>query len=124
MANITVNGKTFKSQQDADIYFKQLSEKTPETIRKEKLLIDEKAKEMHNKFMLNSLKQDITLVSVPLGLSYYCYYKKFSLTKGVLTVVLGSGVFAIGAIWWSFNKDRIFSKDTSKEVVLNNRIKK
>jgi hypothetical protein len=40
--------------------------------------------------------------AVPLGLAYFSYYQKYSLTKGIAVVVIGSGIAYTMAIAYAF----------------------
>lgn len=50
------------------------------------------------------LKTTVITSAVPLGLAYYSYNQKFSLTKGVTFIVVGSVVAFFGAIMLSGKK--------------------
>jgi hypothetical protein len=50
------------------------------------------------------LKTTLLTSAVPLGLAYYSYHNKYSLTKGVAVIVIGSAVAWYGAIIYGFRK--------------------
>jgi hypothetical protein len=50
------------------------------------------------------LKTTLLTSAVPLGLAYYSYHNKYSLTKGVAVIVIGSAVAWFGAITYGFRK--------------------
>lgn len=50
------------------------------------------------------LKTTLLTSAVPLGLAYYSYHNKFSLTKGIGVVVIGSAVAWFVVLTYGFRK--------------------
>jgi|688.fasta_scaffold00162_102 hypothetical protein len=99
---IMVDGIAFKFQRDADEYIRTKNAMTPAQIKKEADDIA-LAKATKNKEVIVSMIKNTAMVSaVPLGLAYFSYYQKYSLTKGIAVVVIGSGIAYSMAIAYAF----------------------
>ena len=99
---IMVDGKAFKFQADADAYIKQRNEMTPAQIKKEADDITLAKSKKSQELIIGMAKNTIKVSAVPLGLAYFAYYQKYSLTKGIAVVVIGSGIAYSMAIAYAF----------------------
>ena len=99
---IMVDGHAFKFQKDADEYIRMRSEMTPAQIKKE---ADDIALEKNKKgqeLFIGMVKNTAMVSAVPLGLAYFSYSQKYSLTKGIAVVIIGSGIAYSVAIAYAF----------------------
>lgn len=102
---ITIDGIVFNTQRDLDNY----NQLTPEQqkaqleLMKKNLLDLASEKEAKKKEAFVSIIKTTAMVSaVPLGLAYFSYNQKYSLTKGIAVVVIGSGIAYSMAIAYAF----------------------
>jgi hypothetical protein len=105
---IMVDGIAFKFQRDADEYISKRGALTPAQIKKEADNIA-LAKETKKKEAIVSNVKGVAIVSaVPLALAYFSYNQKYSLTKGIAVVVIGSWVGYTAFMIYAFSGNKIF----------------
>lgn len=99
---IMVDGHAFKFQTDADEYIRMRSEMTPAQIKKEADDITFEKNKKRQELFKGMVKNTAIVSAVPLGLAYFSYNQKYSLTKGIGVVVIGSGVAYYIALAYAF----------------------
>ena len=118
---IMVDGHAFKFQSDADEYIRKRNAMTPAEIKKEADDIALDKSKRRQELFIGMAKSTAIVSSVPLGLAYFSYYQKYSLTKGIAVVVLGSGIAYFMAIAYAFGGSNIFSgSKMPKEPLMKN----
>jgi hypothetical protein len=114
---IMVDGKAFKSQRDADDYISKRNAMTPEQLKKEADDIALAKSNQRQDMLIGTLKVTAKISLVPLGLAYFAYYQKYSLTKGIGVVVVGCGVAYFVAIAYAFAGNPFFNNRQSVKVL-------
>jgi len=101
MANVTVNGKVFKTQKEGDGEVtddRADINKTMETREEAEKRITEQIKKIN----ADNIKTLAQASVVPLGLAFYAYHNKFSLIKGLVVVIGGSFIALVGVVAYGF----------------------
>lgn len=114
---IMVDGKYFKSQGDADEYIRKRNLMTPEQLKREADNIAFNKSNQRQNILLGTLKSTAQISLVPLGLAYFAYYQKYSLTKGIGVVLGGSIISYYAFIFYAFAGNPFSNKGKSVKVL-------
>lgn len=99
---IMVDGHAFKFQSEADEYIRSRNAMTPKQIKKESDDIALEKTKKSKEIVLGIIKSTAMVSVVPLGLAYFSYNQKYSLTKGIGVVVIGSGIAYFVTLAYAF----------------------